>query len=914
MSLSRISVLAPLVAAALIAPPTPAAGAAGSPGPVPLPGPAHPSASPAPGPTASPRPSPATAPAPATAVPACGRTDGPGAPGTSWSPTSTRFGEAGGYDPYVGNGYLGHRVPATGAGYAATGEKTGWPLYTPRYDGAFVSGLYARDKAVTEGREVIAALPSWTGIDVRVGEETLGTDTPAGRISHYRQTVFLSCGLVRTSLRWTTADGRATDLSYDVLADRSDVHTGAVRLRMTPRWSGTATVTGRLDGRGARRITLREDGTFRTLGTGVEGAVAQAMRRGSGVVETLRPDARTSPRRTPVRAGRTYTFEKYVGVDTALTSRTPAEDAREAAHRAARRGWDRVFAANEAAWREAWSADVLVPGDRELQGWLRSAQYGLLASTRRGSSDSIAPAGLTSDNYAGLVFWDAETWMFPGLLATRPELARSVVEYRYRTRDAARANAEKLGHDGLFYPWTSASRGRLDSECHSVDPPHCLTQNHLQGDVSLAVWQYYLATGDRDWLAARGWPLLRGIADFWQSRATANPDGSYSITNVAGPDEYSNGVDDGVFTNAVAATALRNATRAARLLGRTPPAGWNRVADRLRIPYDAEKKVYLQYAGYNGSTIKQADTVLLTYPLEWPMEPGAAAATLDYYAARTDPDGPAMTDSVHAIDAAETGEPGCSTYTYLQRAVRPFLRGPYDLFSEARGEKSGAEDPLSGFPAEDFLTGKGGFLQVFTHGLTGLRLREDGVRLAPTLPPQLREGVTLKGLRYRDAVYEVGIGPRTTTVRLISGAPFTVHTAQGPRRLSSSLTLPTRRPDLTPTADAARCRPVTATSETPGLYAEAAVDGAPATSWSPDGASGSLTVDLGARPLRLTSVTPVWSDVPPASHTVETSVDGRFWRPYLAGDTARKVRVTVRSEDPEKPAGVAELRVGTAGR
>ncbi|MFF1269034.1 discoidin domain-containing protein [Streptomyces anulatus] len=887
MSLSRISVLAPLVAAALIAPLPPLADATEPPAPLPSP---HP------------------------AVPACGRTDGQGAPGTSWAPTSTRFGEAAGYDPYIGNGYLGHRVPPAGAGYAATGEKTGWPLYTPRYDGAFVSGLYARDKAVSEGREVIAALPSWTNIDVGVGKETLGPDTPAGRISHYRQTVFLACGLVRTSLRWTTADGRATDLVYDVLADRSDVHTGAVRLRMTPRWSGAATVTGRLDDRGARRITLREDGTFRTLGTGIEGAVAQAMRRGSGVVESLRPAARTSPGTTPVRAGRTYTFEKYVGIDTALTSRAPAEDAREAAHRAARRGWDRIFAANEAAWREAWSADVLVPGDPGLQGWLRSAQYGLLANTRRGSSDSIAPAGLTSDNYAGMVFWDAETWMFPGLLATRPELARSVVEYRYRTRDAARANAEKYGHRGLFYPWTSASRGRMDSECQSWDPPHCLTQNHLQGDVSLAVWQYYLATGDRDWLAARGWPLLRGIAEFWESRATANADGSYSITDVAGPDEYSNGVDDGVFTNAVAATALRNATRAARLLGQSPPAAWNKVADHLRIPYDAEKKVFLQYAGYNGSTIKQADTVLLTYPLEWPMEPGAAAATLDYYAARTDPDGPAMTDSVHAIDAAEIGEPGCSTYTYLQRSVRPFMRGPYELFSEARGEKSGAEDPLSGFPAEDFLTGKGGFLQVFTHGLTGLRLREDGVRLDPTLPPQLHEGVTLKGLRYRDATYEVGIGPRTTTVRLTSGAPFTVHTARGPRRLSSTLELPTRRPDLTPTADAARCRPVTATSEAPGLYAEAAVDGAPATSWSPDGAEGSLTVDLGARPLRLASVTPAWSDTAPASYTVETSLDGRFWRPYLAGDTARKVRVTVRSEDPEKPVGLADLRVEAEGR
>lgn len=117
MSLSRISVLAPLVAAALIAP-LPLLADAAEP-PAPLPGPAQPSGSPAPRPSPHP------------AVPACGRTDGQGAPGSSWAPTSTRFGEAAGYDPYIGNGYLGHRVPPAGAGYAATGEKTGWPLYTP---------------------------------------------------------------------------------------------------------------------------------------------------------------------------------------------------------------------------------------------------------------------------------------------------------------------------------------------------------------------------------------------------------------------------------------------------------------------------------------------------------------------------------------------------------------------------------------------------------------------------------------------------------------------------------------------------------------------------------------------------------------------------------------------------------------
>ncbi|WP_405684838.1 discoidin domain-containing protein [Streptomyces sp. NBC_00057] len=843
----------------------------------------------------------AAAPLPPSST-ACGRDTDP-----AWAPTSTRFGAAAGYDPYVGNGYLAHRVPARGAGYAASGGKTGWPLFTPRYDGAFVSGLFGRDKNLAAGREVIAALPSWTTLDVRVGNETYGSATPPGRISHYRQTVFLRCGLVRTSLRWTTAEGRATDLTYEVLADRSDVHTGAVRLRMTPHWSGTATVTGRLDPRGARRITLNDDGTFRTQGTGTAGAIVQTMRTGGSKSAQVRGTDRVSST-VRVRNGRTYTFEKYVGVDTALTSSAPRTAAGEASRRAARRGWSGVLAANAAAWRQAWAADISVPDSPELQRWLRSAQYGLLASTRTGSRDSIAPAGLTSDNYAGLVFWDAETWMYPALLATRPELARSVVEYRYRTRGAARTNAQKLGFRGLFYPWTSASKGNLWTECQSWDPPHCLTQNHLQGDVSLAVWQYYLATGDRDWLAGHGWPLLRGIADFWASRATANGDGSYSVKDVAGPDEYSNGVTDGVFTNAVAATALRNATRAAQLLGHPAPAGWTRVADGLRIPYDPKRKLFLQYAGYNGSTIKQADAVLLIYPLEWPMEPGARASTLDYYAARTDPDGPAMTDSVHAIDAATIGEAGCATYTYLQRAVRPFMRGPYALFSEARGAKAGAQDPLSGSPAQDFLTGKGGFLQVFTHGLTGLRLREDGVRLDPLLPPQLGKGVTLTGLRYRGRTYDIAIGPVTTTVRLISGAPFTVHTPTGPRLLTGTLALATRRPDLARTTDAARCRPVTATSEIPGLYAAAAVDGSPATSWSPAGATGALTVDLG-RAAPVTSIEPEWADVPPSSYRLETSSDGTHWQPYRAGAVARQVRLTVESEDAQKPAGVRELRV-----
>src|SRR5687768_18544584 len=62
-----------------------------------------------------------------------------------WTLSTTTFDPTFSRHPFVGNGYLGQVVPPAGMGYVATGEKTGWPLYTPRYDGAFVAGLYAQE-------------------------------------------------------------------------------------------------------------------------------------------------------------------------------------------------------------------------------------------------------------------------------------------------------------------------------------------------------------------------------------------------------------------------------------------------------------------------------------------------------------------------------------------------------------------------------------------------------------------------------------------------------------------------------------------------------------------------------------------------------------------------------------------------
>jgi hypothetical protein len=101
-----------------------------------------------------------------------------GASDVGWTLSTTTFDPAFYRHAFVGNGYLGQRVPPTGMGYMATGEKTGWPLFTSRYDGAFVAGLYAQDPDLAGGRQAIAAIPTWSTLDVGAGGETYRATTP----------------------------------------------------------------------------------------------------------------------------------------------------------------------------------------------------------------------------------------------------------------------------------------------------------------------------------------------------------------------------------------------------------------------------------------------------------------------------------------------------------------------------------------------------------------------------------------------------------------------------------------------------------------------------------------------------------------------------------------------------------------
>ena len=870
---------------------------------------------------------------------------------SAWVLTSSHFNNTFEEEPVVGNGLLGLRVPAAGMGFLGDLGKVGWPLGTERIASAIAAGVYAKvsdSKFYKEPKEAIALIPNWSTLTFA---DSSGVYSPATasatNIADYRQQLDLRTGTVTTSGIWTSPSGNKIGFTYRITADRAHGRRASVVLELTPMWTGSATIASVLDGAGARRLDpLSSDAdtdkhlvslAYKTKGTGTSIQVAEAATLRSSCAFS---DAAENPQ-TPgsaseqvtfhAQSGKTCTFIKYVGVVTSRDSSNPEADARSESLQAASDGITAFEKENCAAWDELWKADIGVEGNPTLQRAIRANEYTLFASIADSSPMSLGPSGLTSDGYAGMVFWDADTWMFPALLAQHPALGKVMADYRSNTLPAARKNASDNGYTGALYPWTSGLTGDMGDECYGAitdstgrviaDPnKSCTQQLHLQSDVAFAQWRYYEATGDKDWLAQKGWPVLEAVAQFWVSKAKPVADG-YAIDTVQTPDEYATDTDNDAYTNASASLALRAAIEAAGILGKTAPPKWAEIAAGLikTMQIDSEHDVYREHEGYTGQKIKQADVVMLTYPLDFSMPKSMAVDDLNYYTPRTDVDGPAMTDAIHSIAAAAVGAPGCSAYTYMVRSYAPFLREPFLQFSEFAPIRLTET-------SYDFLTGVGGFMQEFLYGFSGFRPQTDSVRLDPNLPPQL-PGITLRNMFWQGRLFTLHIGPKESTVTLNSGAPMPVITPAGSKTVAigKPLVLATRRSDLQPTDDLVRCRPVTASSSAPGSPAIPAVDGIPATAWVAGEPHATLTIGL-ERTVSIAKVTVQRGSRDPFPFDVELSSDNVHWKavahaPATAPGSdagadvlsfsptqAKYLRLSFPGDSGAKPADIAEVQ------
>jgi trehalose/maltose hydrolase-like predicted phosphorylase len=842
--------------------------------------------------------------------------------------TLTATSSGGTYAPtFTGNGFLGVRVPPAGEGYA--------PVPPGAPQGAVASaselaGFYAQPPGQVQKR---ANIPTWSGLQLTPLNTAPGTPS----LSNWRQSLDLQTGMITTTYR-ATQGADVTDISYQVLTDRARPNVGLVQMQVTPHWSGLAEVTDLIDGTPADESTQVSTGatpskhlqwvTIKTQGTGIVAALASQLATTAPAYTGVLPNlpAVTLPSQSVAQhfffsatAGQTYTFTKYVGVDDAQRTSNPTGAAQSEASTAAAAAWPALVRENNAAWAKLWRGRIDITGNRSLAAMVNASEFYLWSSTRAGVDWSISPAGLSSNGYNGHIFWDAETWMYPSLLAMHPDLAVGMDNYRFDRLTQAEQHATATGYRGARFPWESALDGT-----EQIPPPvsvnsEGLYEQHITSDIALAQWEYYLATGNRSWLRHRGWPVLSKAAAFWASRVTRGADGSYHITHVTGPDEENPNVNDEVYTNWAAAQTLQFAVQAGTILHHRVPTAWSRIAARLVVPVSPKLHVHPEFRGYAGQLVKQADVTLLQYPWARPMPRTVATNDLNYYVPRTDPNGPSMTDAIGEIDTSALGTPGCASYVFTERSYEPFIRDPFDQFSETR---TGG--------AFTFMTGIGGFLQEFIYGYSGLRFGTNTVTLAPSLTSQLR-GVTLRGLHWRGRTFTIAVGPRRTTVTLTAGRPLRIETpgALATVRRGHRMSIPTRRPDRMKTSDPLRCTRATATTAAPGAPALAAVDGSPATGWQPTSLPATLTVPVrpGAHAIRRLSVRwarqwpqpPSTPNVPPppgpvitlrpASYQLQVSLDGHVWTTvatvgnrsgdvdtvHFTASAARAVRIVITS-------------------
>jgi trehalose/maltose hydrolase-like predicted phosphorylase len=430
-----------------------------------------------------------------------------------------------------------------------------------------------------------------------------------------------------------------------------------------------------------------------------------------------------------MKAGDTYTFSVVASATSTEHYKDPLNEAERLTIFAKLEGTQRLLQHHEAAWENLWKSDIVVEGDVQAQKDIRFGLYHLYSFARAGTAYSLSPMGLSGLGYNGHVFWDTELWMYPPLLVLQPDIAKSLLEYRFQRLEAAKQNAFSHGYKGAMFPWESSDEGTEDTPVWALTGPF---QHHITGCVGWAFWKYYQVTKDKTWLRERGYPVLKEVADFWASRVERKGSGRYEINNVIGANEWEENIDNNAFTNGMAITVLRYATQAAKELALEPNADWEHVAQNipiLKFPDGTTK----ENATYTGVDIKQADVNLLAYPLEIVTDRAQLEKDLKYYEPRMSPEGPAMGNSVLATLYARLGQSE-KAYELFVKTYKPNEVPPFGVLAET----AGGTNPY-------FATGAGGMLQAVIFGFGGLSISDNGIVQSSKPLPKKWKSVQVKG-------------------------------------------------------------------------------------------------------------------------------------------------------------------------
>lgn len=506
----------------------------------------------------------------------------------------------------LGNGYFATRGAAPESGADAL-----------HYPGTYLAGGYNRLKTEVASRVVenedLVNMPNWLVLGFRPEKgdwfNLLSVD-----IVFYRQELDLRRGILTRAVRFRDKHARETTVTQRRIVHMAHMHLAVLSTTITPEnWSGQIQVRSALDGtvinagvERYRQLNGKHLEPSRTAAFGKDGIslLVQTTQSGIRVAEAARTRVYGAAgemdveRRfyeeggyaahdlfmevtegAPVRIEKLVSF--YTSKDFAVSE--PLLDAEEALGHAA--AFDELLGSHSMKWSHLWDrCDIRAEDSDRSQMILRLHIFHLLQTVSRNSIDldvGVPARGWHGEAYRGHIFWD-ELFIFPYLNLRIPALTRSLLLYRYRRLERARRAAQKEGFRGALFPWQSGSTGREETQRLHLNPKsgrwlpdHTHLQRHVNAAIAYNVWQYFEATGDREFMATYGTEMLLAIARFLSSIAVYNGEtGRYELHGVIGPDEYHErypdaekpGIDNNAYTNVMTVWTLRTAIKALGML------------------------------------------------------------------------------------------------------------------------------------------------------------------------------------------------------------------------------------------------------------------------------------------------------------------------------------------------------------
>jgi len=735
-----------------------------------------------------------------------------------------------------GNGYMGLR--------AATEER-----YIGERRGLFVAGTFNR----FDENEVCELPNAADVLEMDINLNGHNFSLMLGKIEEYSREINFATGELSRNIIWQSPCGARYKLEFLRVVSLADLHTVAQKVRITPLSVDTKLVlstgiNGQITNTGSQHFSEGHKRFYdrrymqlmqTTSQTGIDFVLTSDIKLSMEAKTHIAMDRRKmfSVFTLDIPVGECLTIEKISTVHTSrdkgregITTQELQSFALAALKEQAELGYNKILSASAAAWQtKVWSnMPVTVESTNpQTQLALRFAQYHLqIMCPAHDNRMNIGAKGLSGEGYKGHTFWDTEVFALPYYIFSQPDTARTLEEYRYLSLPGARAKAAENGYMGAQFPWESAwlDDGEVTPLFGAADivtglPIPILTgkiEIHITCDVCYGVWQYYMATGDEDFMQKYGYEIIFEAATFWASRLEDGKDGLLHINNVIGPDEYKDEIDDDAFTNYFARWNLRLAAEyfdklqgtslLTRLderlnLSRQRPV-WTEKAEKIFVPtprkdgviaqnstflelreidltkYKNQERVGSIYNDFNHDQIneiqvcKQADVLLLILLMEAAFTPEQKRANWDYYEPRTLHDS-SLSLSTHCILANDMGDYPLA-YRLFERACNIDM-GP-NMHSSNDGIHAGSI---------------GGIWQCAVLGFGGLRLVGDKIRLAPKLPDawsRLEFFAWLRGQKLRFEVKKdsVQITNLTKTAAVELEVDGVVHSVQDVVQLNRS--------------------------------------------------------------------------------------------------------------------------------